>query len=150
MFTTPLSIILSSTFAWLVVKYLPSSMALFWLAVAMCIDLITGLLKAWHRKMCSTSRGFKRTVTKILSYSATIVVVVVLVNILGVVDSENKYDLSVLINLLLGFMTFIELFSICENIQVAYPNSPLNQYLIKYIMKFLKGRLKQNPFPDNK
>lgn len=145
MIKSPFLLLATAGFSWLVVKYLPSPMAMFWLATAMALDLCTGLLKAWHKRMCSTSIGFKRTITKILSYSATIVLVVVLLNILGVVDGQNKYDLSVMVNTLIGFMTFIELFSVCENISAAYPNSPLNRYFIRHILSFLKGRLNNNP-----
>lgn len=120
-------------------------MALFWLAVAVFLDLITGLLKAWSKKICSASVGFRRTIIKIGTYCATIVVLVILANITGLVDNGEKYPLGLLINGLLAFMTFIELFSVCENISLAYPRAPLTKYLIDPLLKFLKAKLKSGP-----
>lgn len=120
-------------------------MALFWLAVAVFLDLITGLIKAWSKKICSASVGFRRTIIKIGTYCATIVVLVILVNIIGLVDNGEKYPLGLLINGLLAFMTFIELFSVCENISLAYPRAPLTKYLIDPLLKFLKAKLKSGP-----
>lgn len=140
-----LLLILSAGFTWFAVKYLPSEMALFWLASALLLDLVTGLLKAWAKKMCSTSAGFRKTIIKIGTYCATIVVLTILVNIVGFIDVEDKYPLSIMINALLYFMTFIELFSVCENISIAYPRTPLTKYLIEPLLKFMKGRLKSGP-----
>lgn len=144
-FKSPLLIIISSSGAWFAIKYLPSPMLLFFLVSATLVDLLTGLLKAWSKNICSSSIGFRRTLIKIGSYSATVVLVVLLANIIGVIDVENKYDLSLVVNGLISFMTFIEIFSSFENISLAYPNSPMTQYFIKPIMKVLKGRITDNP-----
>lgn len=146
---SPLLVVLTTGFSWLVVHYVPSPMALFWLVGATLLDLITGLLKAWSKKACSTSIGFRRTVIKVGSYAAIVVLVTIFVNIVGIVDVNNQYQLSALINGLIGFMTFIELFSVCENLSLAYPNSPMTQYFIKPLMKLLKGRFINNN-PINK
>lgn len=140
-----LLLLLSTGFAWFAVEYLPSGMALFWLAAAVLLDLITGLLKAWSKRMCSTSAGFRKTIIKIGTYCATIVVLTILVNIISFIDVNHRYPLEILINGLLAFMTFIELFSVCENISLAYPRAPLTKYLIDPLLKFMKGRLKQGP-----
>lgn len=137
--------ILSAFFAWLSIKYVPSAMLLFWLVCAVGGDLVTGLLKAWAKKKCTVSRGFRKTIVKILSYTGTIVAVMVLVNVVGIVDVNNNYNLTILIDSLMGFMVFIELFSICENISIAYPGAPLTKYLVNPMLKFLKGRIQKNP-----
>jgi len=141
----PLLLILSGAFSWVVIKYLPSPMAVFWLVGATLLDLLTGLLKAWSKKMCSTSIGFRRSIIKFGSYCAIVVVVTMFTNLIGVVDDNNKYNLSILIDALLGFMTFVELFSVCENVSLAFPNHPMTQYFIKPLMKILKGRFDNNP-----
>lgn len=144
-FKSPLLVIASTGFAWFSIKYLPSAMLLFWLVISVALDLVTGLLKAWSKGQTTTSTGLRKTIIKIGSYVGTVVMVVVLVNLVGLVDVTNKFDLTVLIDSLMGFMVFIELYSICENIDAAYPDSPLSKYMITPILKFLKGKLKNNP-----
>ena len=135
----------SAIFAWLSIKYVPSAMILFWLVTAVGLDLVTGVLKAWSKGEGTTSTGLRKTIVKIGSYVGTMVMVIILVNVVGIVDVNNKYDLTVLIDALMGFMVFIELYSICENISEAYPNSPLVIYMIGPLIVFLKGKLKSNP-----
>lgn len=120
-------------------------MLLFWLAVAVFADLITGLLKSWTQGLSTTSTGLRKTIIKIGSYVGTVVMVVVLVNLVSIVDVNNNINLMFLLDALMGFMVFIELYSICENIDQAYPNSPLSKYMITPILKFLRGKLSQNP-----
>ena len=144
-FKSPYLLIMATSISWLSIKYLPSPMVLFFLVAATLVDLWTGLLKAWSKNMCSTSIGFRRTLIKIGSYSAIVVLVIMLTNIMGIIDVNNKYDLSLIVNGLISFMTFIEIFSSFENISLAYPNSPMTQYFIKPIMKVLKGRMKDIP-----
>lgn len=141
----PMALILAIFFSWLSVRYLPSAMLLIWLALAVFIDLITGLLKAWSKGETTTSNGLRKTIVKIGSYVGTIVMVIILVNVVETVGFSTKFDLTILIDTLLGFMVFIELYSICENIEEAYPNSPLTLYMMRPILKFLKGRIKDNP-----
>ncbi len=142
---SPLLVILSTGFAWFSIKYLPSAMLLFWLVISVFADLVTGLLKAWSQGRSTTSTGLRKTIIKIGSYVGTVVMVVVLVNLVGLVDITNKFDLTILIDALMGFMVFIELYSICENINQAYPDSLLSKCMITPILKFLKGKLKNNP-----
>lgn len=147
-FKAPLTILLTVGFQWLVIEYLPAPMAVFWLVVATLLDLWTGLLKAWATKRCSTSIGFRRTLIKIGSYTAIVVFVTAFVNILGIVDQNKQYNLSILINALMGLMIFVELFSVLENISLAYPRSPMVRMFVKPMMKILRGRFIKNPL-DN-
>jgi phage-related holin len=137
----------ATSFAWLSVKYLPSLMIFFWLVIAVLGDLLTGLLKAWAKGQATSSTGLRRTATKIGSYCGAIIVVIILINMLGIVDTTNSYNLKILIDGLIGFMVFIELYSICENISEAYPNSPLTLWLIEPIMLKLKGKFLKPPTP---
>lgn len=135
---------MASSFTWITVKYVPSAIILFWLVIAVFFDLVTGLLKAWSKGQGTTSTGLRKTIVKIGSYVGTVVMVCIMVNVIGFVDISNRLDLTILIDALLGFMVFIELYSICENITEAYPNSPLARYFLAPVIKFLKGKLKNN------
>lgn len=140
-----LLLILSAGFAWFVVKYLPSAMALFGLAIAVLCDLGMGLIKSWHRKMCTMTEGLIQTLIKIGIYCITIVALTILVNIIGVIDINNTYPLHVLINTLLSFMIFIEIFSVFKKISLLYPKWPLTRYLINPLLKLMRFKLNQGP-----
>lgn len=142
---TPLTALTATLFTWFSVEYFPSAMLFFWLLLAMFGDFVTGLLKSWKKGVVTSSEGLRRSITKVLSYCGAILVIFILVNVVGLVDTSNKYDLAVIINGLMGFIVFVELYSICENINEAYPDTPLTQYFIGPMMKFLKGRLEKNP-----
>jgi phage-related holin len=141
---TPLLLLAGITFSWFDVEYVPSPMLSIWLLFAMFGDLSTGLLKSWSKNMVTSSEGFRKSVTKVTSYGGAILVITALVNIIGIVDLKNTYDLSVVINGLMGFIVFTELYSICENILAVYPESALVKFVILPIMKFLRGRFKNN------
>lgn len=145
LFKSPALFIASTSFAWFSIEYLPTPMLFFWLVVAVFFDLITGVLNAWSKGISTTSAGFRKTVVKIFSYGATIVVITALVDLISKADPSKQINFRLLIDALMAFMVFIELFSICENIDQAYPNSPLSQYIITPLLKFLKGKLKSNP-----
>lgn len=142
---TPTAIITAGFFSWFSIEYVPSAMLFFYLLIAMLGDFITGLLKSWKKGKHTSSEGLRRSVTKVLSYIGAILVIMVMVNVIGLVDDGNKYDLAMIINGLMGFIVFVELYSMCENISEAYPESPLVKWLIMPIMKFLRGKLENNP-----
>ena len=137
---TPTAAITAGFFSWFTIEYFPSAMLFFWLLIAMLGDFITGLLKSWKKGSHTSSEGLRRSITKVLSYCGAILVIMTLVNVIGLVDDGNKYDLAIIINGLMGFIVFVELYSICENITEAYPESPLVKYFIIHIMSFLRGR----------
>lgn len=137
---TPTLAIGAGLFSWFTIEYLPSAMLFFWLLTAMLGDFITGLLKSWRNGKHTTSEGLRRSITKVLSYMGAILVIMIMVNVIGLVDNGNTYDLAIVINGLMGFIVFVELYSICENISEAYPESPLVKYFIIHIMTFLRGR----------
>lgn len=137
---TPTLAVSAGLFSWLTIEYFPSAMLFFWLLIAMFGDFVTGLLKSWRKGKHTSSEGLRRSITKVLSYCGAILVIMVMVNVIGLVDDGNKYDLAIIINGLMGFIVFVELYSICENITEAYPESPLVKYFIVHIMTFLRGR----------
>lgn len=128
------------------IQYIPTLAHLFWLCLAVVLDLITGLLKAWSKGQVTTSSGFRKTIIKIGSYVGTVVGFVILVNVMSMYADNKNIDLSFLINWLMGFMIFIELYSVFENIDAAYPDSIFSKYISSPILKLLKGKLKDSPF----
>ncbi|MGI9190929.1 MAG: phage holin family protein [Chitinophagaceae bacterium] len=140
---TPMLLLAGISFTWFTVEYVPSAMLFFYLLVAMFGDFVTGLLKSWKKGEVTSSEGLRRSITKVLSYGGAILVIMTLVNVVGLVDTTNSYDLAIVINGLMGFIVFVELYSICENINQAYPNTPLTIYFIAPVMKFLRGRFEK-------
>jgi len=147
---SPSSAVVGGLFSWFTIEYFPSAMLCFWLLVAMLGDFITGLLKSWKKGEVTSSEGLRRSITKVLSYGGAILVIMTLVNVVGLVDTTNSYDLAIVINGLMGFIVFVELYSICENINQAYPDTPLTIYFIAPVMKFLRGRFERLPLKENK
>ena len=141
---TPLLLLAGISFSWFAVEYVPSPMLSIWLLFAMFFDLVTGLTKSWNNNVVISSEGFRKSVNKVISYGGAVLVITALVNIIGIVDVKNTYDLSVVINGLMGFIVFTELYSICENILAVYPESALVKFVILPIMKFLRGKFKNN------
>jgi len=108
LFKFPLLTILSTTFAWFSIKYMPSGMIVFWLFVSVVADLITGIIKAWALGQHITSFGFRKTVIKIGAYSGTVVMVIVLVNMVSAVTNQEFAKGQVILDDLLGYLIFIQ------------------------------------------
>ncbi|RYD50656.1 MAG: hypothetical protein EOP52_13420 [Sphingobacteriales bacterium] len=126
---------------WLEIAFLPNPMLIFCLFGAMLIDLITGLLKSWSTGKATTSTGFRKTVAKITMYFSLITATWILANLLQVMWSSVKIDYSPLVNLVIGILSFIELYSVFENVYAMAPNSPISRYVAKPFLKLLRGML---------
>lgn len=138
-----------SAFAWgwFEVVALPKPMLIFFLFLAIIIDLITGLIKSWGQGQVTTSAGFRKTVSKLLTYVAVIIGVWILANLISM-GYNTGLDYVILVDGSIGFLTFIETYSIFENIYEASPNSLLSKKFIKPILKFLKGKINSHPIDD--
>lgn len=131
------------SWGWFEVIALPKPMLLVFLFGAMIVDFITGLVKSWRKGESTTSNGFRRTVTKMCTYMGAIVGVWLLANLMNATVAE--FDYTVFVNSSIGFLTFIEIYSIFENIYEIDPGSLLSKKFISPILRFLKGKLKDNP-----
>lgn len=131
-------------FSMLEIKYLPPPHKILILMVVMTLDLMTGLLKSWKRGHFTTSTGFKQTAIKIGTYAAIVLTVSALATVLDDI-SPTIVDYAFVVSATVGFLTFIEIFSIFENIYALDPNSKLSRYLATPVIKWLKGYLKDNP-----
>lgn len=133
---------------WFEVIAVPKPMLLLFLLGAILVDFITGIVKSWSKGKPTTPVGFRKTVTKLGTYVGSILGVWILVNILNTAYTTS-FDYTVIINGSIGFLTFIEVYSVFENIYEIDPNSLLSRKFIKPILKFLKGKLdSSHPLDD--
>jgi phage-related holin len=142
--------LLLSAFAygWFEVVAIPQPMLMVFLFGAITFDFITGIIKSMNKGVIATSVGFRKTVTKIGGYSGTIIAMWILANMLGMMNKGNKdaMDYSFLVNGTIGFITFIEIYSILENVSELFPNKSLIRGFLNTIMKFLKNKIEsENP-----
>lgn len=133
-----------AAWGWFEIVAVPKPMLLVLLFGAIIIDLLTGLIKSWNLGKATSSTGFRKTVTKVGAYVGVILGVWFLSNIMNGMY-ETAFDYAVFVNACIGFLTFIEIYSIFENVYEIDPNSLLSKKFIKPILKFLKGKLDNNP-----
>lgn len=134
---------------WFEVYFLPKPMMLFFLIGAIVVDFITGLIKSWGKGDATTSTGFRQTVSKLTGYIGAIIGMWFLANMLSLMYPQKVVDYSVLVNGTIGFLTFIELYSIFENVYEINPNSYLSRFFIRRVIKFLRGKLdNEHPLKD--
>lgn len=120
---------------------IPNSWLLILLSLAMFVDLITGLMKSWHEGKATTSSGLRKTAIKLGSYVSIVMVVWLFVNILSVAYKSEHFDYSFFVNITIAFLAFIELYSILENLYILNPKNRFFRNLVRWLMKFLKGRM---------
>lgn len=103
-----------------IVRYLIADTGfLKWLFIAMMLDLITGIAKAWSKKESITSKGLRDTIVKFIQYGSFLIIthVVTHYEIAGVAVSNyswvNKFALE--------FILLIEAKSVYENIVAINP-----------------------------
>lgn len=107
-------------FTTLKLTYLPDVNLIFWLSIAMVIDLLTGVWKSKILNIRRTSTGFQRTVTKFLRYFGSIVVSISIQNMLNVKVINlplGNFNIEVekLTEYLIFYLFYIEILSIIEN-----------------------------------
>ena len=108
---------------------------------AMILDLILGIWKSWSKGIATTSSGFRKTVNKLAAYMGAVLGMWFLAMLCSTIYKQTAFDYSHLVNGTIGFLTFIELYSIFENIYEIDPNSMLSRYFIKRVLKLLRGKL---------
>lgn len=139
----PLLLLIASGVAtWFSVQHTPSPMLFIYLTAAIVFDLITGLLKSWKKGTVTSSVGLRATVTKLGMYSAVIVGGIIIVNVLSIQGAEAL--IPNMMNWLMSFLIFIEVYSILENVSETYPDSMLTKYVIHPIMVLLRGKITKN------
>lgn len=87
-----------------------------WLIVAVTVDLVTGILKAWSKEghKAITSKGVRMTITKFIQYGAFLIITHVLAN---VKVGEAKYmPFSAIESWAYLLLLLIEIKSVYENL----------------------------------
>ena len=132
---------------WFQITYLPSANFLLILGIAVGVDLITGIAKAWAKGEHTTSSGLRKTLNKVIQYGGFIIVGVLLLNI--TIGDSNLSRYRTVIDGCFLFMIMIELISICENVVEVSPDSKIVRYVIRPFMKLIKGRMGVNNSEDH-
>jgi len=110
-----------------------------WLLIAVMLDLITGITKAWvqggHKNI--TSQGLRMTVIKFIQYGAFLIITHVLVHF--TVNGESISPVSFIDRWAYSLLILIEAKSVYENIVAINPKLDFIKPLIEKITEAIKG-----------
>jgi len=132
------------TFGILEIHYLPAPGKIALLVIVMLVDLCTGLIRSWKRGHVTTSHGLKQTAIKVGTYAAIIVAVAAMANVLADITPSVEEYYVYFVTGMVGFLTFVEIYSIFENIYESDPDSCLSVYVCGPALKWMRGYLKKN------
>lgn len=137
--TTP-TLLITSGIGALFQKYIFSDTEyLVWLLIAVMLDLITGITKAWVQGGWKhiTSQGLRMTVIKFIQYGAFLIITHVLVHF--TVNGERVSPLPFAESWAYSLLILIEAKSVYENIVAINPKLDFIKALIDRIAKAIKG-----------
>jgi phage-related holin len=126
------------------ITFVPTFSLLLAMAFALGLDFLTGVYKARRKNEATTSKGFRKTIDKFISYGVAVASSSLLVFI-----SEQKGGEAVkliggfLNDGLVCFIIYIEVVSIFENLIEISPDSPLCLYFFGPVHKFLTLQIKK-------
>lgn len=128
------------------VTFLPSVSLLFYMAIAIILDFITGILKAKVLKQVCTSAGYRKSVVKFLQYGGSIAIGLVLANVgEGRTADAFKSMISYFNDGLLLFIIYIEVTSVFENLYAVDNRTVMSKYFIAPVLKILTWQIRNNP-----
>lgn len=133
-------------------KYLFSDISfLKWLAIAMTIDLITGVAKVIKKDgyKAVTSSGLRDTIIKFLQYGAFILITHVLCNF-EVNGQKAMTDFPWLSKMAYEFIMLIEIKSVYENIVAIDDRFDIFAKLLKKVVETLPSKYKIDKDEDSK
>lgn len=119
-------------------KYVFSDLSfLIFLVIAMILDLVTGIAKAFVLKKAVTSKGLRGTVLKCIQYGAFLIITHVLTHY----DIAGKavFQLPWLEKVAFDFLLLIEVKSVYENIIAMDPKLDLFEKVFKKLQEILKN-----------
>lgn len=135
-----------SILLFLKIAFLPSVSLLFYMAIAMVIDFITGIVKAKMQGQIRTSAGYRKTVVKFLQYGGSIAAGIVLANLSQEKGGESlKLLLSYVNDGLLVFIIYIEVTSVFENLYAIDNSSVISKMFIAPVLRILTWQINNNP-----
>ena len=128
------------------VTLLPSVSLLFYMAMAVVLDFVTGIAKAKVLNQPRTSAGYRRSVVKFLQYGGSIAIGLVLANAgEGRAADPFKTMLSYFNDGLILFIIYIEVTSVFENLYAVDNKTLMSRYFIAPVLKILTWQIKDNP-----
>lgn len=124
-----------------ITKYIFSDFTfLKYLAIAVVIDLITGIAKAWSRKQAVTSKGLRDTIIKFIQYGSFLIITHVLSSF--EINGQQVNSLAWISKLAYEFIMLIEVKSVYENIVAINPKLDLFEKVFKKIAENFKDEKK--------
>lgn len=128
------------------VTFLPSVSLLFYMAIAIILDFVTGIVKAKVLNQVRTSSGYRKSVIKFLQYGGSIAIGLVLANAgEGRTADAFKAMLSYFNDGLILFIIYIEVTSVFENLYAVDNKTLMSRYFIAPVLKILTWQIKNNP-----
>lgn len=115
------------------ITFMPNLNLLMWVAVAVAIDLVTGVAKSAFHNIKPTSGGFKRTIVKALQYAGLIVAGIVI----GNTTKESNELVQWINDGMLLFLIYIEVYSIIENLRDLNPESKIAKMIFVPLLSIL-------------
>ena|SRR5215217_1754617 len=138
--------LLASVFTLLKITFLPDLDLIFWLFLAMLLDLVTGIGKRYVLKEARTSSGYRATVQKLIQYGSAIIITMIVCNVAEKHSSKIASTVSTVCNTgVIIYFIFIEIASIFENLFAINPKGPFSKYFVKPMLNILTFQLKNNP-----
>jgi predicted neutral ceramidase superfamily lipid hydrolase len=126
--------------------FVPASSLVLALAFVIFFDFVTGCRKARKKGIATTSKGFRKTIDKFISYGSAVAISCVLCFVAQYTGGEAAKIISGFLNNgVVCLCIYIEVVSICENSIEINRNSSLSVYFFTPLHKFLTLQLKRNP-----
>lgn len=124
--------------------FIPTFSLLLALAFVVMLDLLTGVYKSKRKGEATTSKGFRKTIDKFISYGVAVASSCVLVFVSQQKGGEAVKLISGFLNDgLVCFIIYIEVVSVFENLIEISPESPLCQFFFSPVHKFLTLQIKK-------
>lgn len=141
-----IKLLLVSTLLFMIITLLPSISLLFYMAIAIILDFITGIAKARVLNMARTSAGYRKSVIKFLQYGGSIAIGLVLSNMgEGKASEPFKLMLHYFNDCLIVFIIYIEITSVFENLYAIDNKTLMSKYFISPVLKVLTWQIRNNP-----
>lgn len=124
--------------------YWPNIPLLSGLMAVVALDFIFGVTRATFNGTRRTSKGFRKTIAKLLQYGGCIIVSIVILNIASASEPEfNKRFYTWFGDLTLYLMIYIEVVSIFENMEAMAPGSLFVKVFVRPVRRMITFQLKQ-------
>lgn len=130
----------------------PDLNLLIWVFLAVGLDFVTGIAKAYVQGVKRTSERYRKTIVKAVQYGGAIIVGIILATN---INEDKNTQLSLIVdylnNGLLIFIIYIECTSVFENLYAMDKKSKLSKYFIKPVLSLLTFQLEYlNEVVENK